>query len=102
MLRRREKHRYLAILHSQPRAVEELQKRHAELFGQISAKKAGIKEMWSDQQVTVVRCSLESTDSVLASAALCYPPMCVLDVSGTIKRLRRRLPAKVNTAASPR
>ncbi len=101
MLRRREKHRYLAILHSQAKAVEDLQKRHAELFGQVSAKKAGIKEIKSDKEVTVIRCSLESLDSVLAAAALCYPPMSVLDVSGTVKRLSRRLPAKVNTAASP-
>jgi RNase P/RNase MRP subunit POP5 len=102
MLRRREKQRYLAILHSQPKAVDDLQKRHAELFGQVSAKKAGIKEIKSDQDVTVIRCSQESIDSVLAAVALCYPPMCVLDASGTIKRLKRRLPAKVNTAASPR
>lgn len=102
MLRRREKQRYLAILHSQPKAVDELQKLHAELFGQISAKKADIKEVRCDENVTVIRCSQQSIDSVLAAVALCYPPMAVLDVSGTIKRLRRRLPAKVNTAASPR
>lgn len=97
MLRRKAKKRYLAIL-GPAGATEVLQKRHAELFGQIKSSQAAIKEI-SKHDTTIIRCSLDCTDSVLAAIAFCNPPIVALDMSGTIKRLKRRLPAKVNTAA---
>ncbi len=99
MLRRKAKKRYLAIL-GPAGATEVLQKRHAELFGQIKSSQAAIKELKSEQDTRIIRCSLDCADSVLAAIAFCNPPMVALDMSGTIKRLKRRLPAKVNTAAS--
>ena len=68
-----------------------MQKRHAELFGSVASQKADLRLIKDEGGVAILRTSLAQADSVLAAIALCDPPMATLDMSSSVKRLRRRL-----------
>jgi RNase P/RNase MRP subunit POP5 len=72
-------------------AVNAITKRCSELFGSIAAEKAAIRLVRSENGVATIKCRLERLDDVLVSIALTYPPVIALDMSGTMKRLKRRL-----------
>jgi RNase P/RNase MRP subunit POP5 len=93
LLNRRDKRRYLAIIsNSQPEiVVSALTKRNSELFGHVATQKASIKLIRTVGAVTIIRCSLSRIDDILASIALTDPAMVTLDVSGSIKRLAKRV-----------
>jgi RNase P/RNase MRP subunit POP5 len=92
LLRRKARSRYLSVLHSgrDADAVELLSRRCAELFGEITLEKAGLRLMSSNDGVIIVRCSLREMHAVLVSIALVDPPMLSLGMSGTISRLKQR------------
>jgi RNase P/RNase MRP subunit POP5 len=72
--------------------LEAVIKRNAELFGYIAAQKSSLRLIRSDiEDIMIVSCKLEALDRVLSTVALIYPPMLVTDMSGSLKRLRRRL-----------
>ena len=95
MLRRRAKRRYLSVIHEGQAgdAVNAITRRYSELFGSIAAEKAAIKPVKSND-ATIIKCRLDQLDDVLIAVALTDPPMVTLDMSGSVKQLRRRL-AKV-------
>ncbi len=72
-------------------AVDTIVKRCSDLFGSIATENAAIRLVKSENGVTIVKCKLEELDKVLASIALSDPPVLSLDMSGSIKRLGRRL-----------
>jgi RNase P/RNase MRP subunit POP5 len=74
-----------------------LERRHAELFGSVAFAKAALRLLGSNDNVMTVRCSLEQVKTVLVAIALADPAMTTLDMSSSMKRMRRRA-AKVNTA----
>jgi len=41
--------------------------------------------------IIVICCKLEGLDNILSTIALTDPPIVTLDISGTLKRLQRRL-----------
>ena len=100
-LRRREKRRYISVMHQglPTDAFSAIQRRHAELFGSIASARASLRLVKPGEGVMIVRSSLEQITDVLAAIALTDPPMATIDMSSSIKRLKRRL-AKVNTAGS--
>jgi len=94
LLKRREKRRYISIMYDErgAAAIDAIQKRHIELFGSIALERASlrlIKEI--NSSVIIVRCSLSETEHILAAIALCNPPIVTLDISSSVKRLKRRL-----------
>jgi len=93
MLRRRAKHRYLSIMHvgTSKELVNAINKRCSELFGSIATEKAATRFVRSETNITIVRCRLEQLDIVLTSIAFVDPPAVTLDMSGSVKQLRRRL-----------
>ena len=96
MLKRRDKSRYLALLHSgQYDAIEIvnlIKIRNSELFGYITTEKSLIKLIQSkEMNIIVIRCKLEGLDNILSTIALADPPIVTLDISGTLNRLQRRL-----------
>ena len=93
MLNRRTKRRYLSLMHGGQAidAVDSIVKRCDELFGSIATQKAAIRMMRSDGNITQIKCSLEQLNSVLVSIALTDPPVLTLGMSGSMKRLLRRL-----------
>lgn len=102
MLKRREKRRYIAVMHegSAQDTIALLAKRLGDIYDSAAAQNASIKLVKSYDGVAVVRCSLKAVDGVLVAIALADPPVVTLDVSASMKRLKRRLPAKVNTAGA--
>jgi RNase P/RNase MRP subunit POP5 len=63
----------------------------AELFGSIASAKASIRIVKGGDKVMIIRCSLAETDHTLAAIALCDLPATTLDMSSSVKRLKRRL-----------
>ncbi|MEW6605533.1 MAG: hypothetical protein AB1351_12720 [Thermoproteota archaeon] len=92
MLKRRPKRRYLSIMHTGQSndIVSAISKRFADLFGSIAAERAAIRLVKSEGNTTVIKCSLDQLESVLVAIAMTDPPVITLDMSGSIKRLRRR------------
>lgn len=92
MLKRRAKRRYLSIVHAGQAddAVNSIVLRCSGLFGSIAAEKAAIRRVKAEHDITIIKCRLEQLDSVLASIALVDPPMVALDMSGSMKQLKRR------------
>jgi RNase P/RNase MRP subunit POP5 len=70
--------------------VAAITRRFTELFGSIAAEKAGIRFVKSEDGMTIIKCRLDHLDSVLVAIAMTDPPVITLDMSGNIKRLRRR------------
>ncbi|HXV46113.1 MAG TPA: Rpp14/Pop5 family protein [Nitrososphaera sp.] len=93
MLNRRAKRRYLLIMHTceASDAVSAITKRCSELFGSIAAEKAAVRLVKPENGMTTIKCRLEQLDNVLVSIALTDPSVVTLDISGTMKRLQRRL-----------
>jgi RNase P/RNase MRP subunit POP5 len=96
MLKRRNKRRYLALLHSGQYdgidIVNLIKIRSSELFGHITTEKSPIRLIQSkEMNIIVICCKLEGLDNILSTIALTDPPIVTLDISGTLKRLQRRL-----------
>jgi RNase P/RNase MRP subunit POP5 len=72
-------------------AINAITKRCSDLFGSIATEKAAIRLVKSENNITIIRCRLDQLDDVLASIALSDPPVVTLDISGSMKKLRRRL-----------
>lgn len=100
-LKRREKRRYISVMHQglPADAFAIIERRHAELFGSIASTRASLRLTKSGNGVMIVRSSLADTTGVLVAIALSDPPMATVDMSSSMKRLKKRL-AKVNTAGS--
>jgi len=92
VLKRREKRRYLSIMHvaSANEALDAIVKRCSDLFGSIATEKAAIRVIWSENNRTVIKFRFDQQDNVLVSIALSDPPVVTLDMSGSMKRLERR------------
>lgn len=93
VLRRKPRRRYLSILHSGSNAdsLDVLSRRCADLFGEITLEKAGLRLMSSDDGMIIIRCSLPQIHSILVSIPLVNPPMVCLGMSGSISRLKKRV-----------
>jgi RNase P/RNase MRP subunit POP5 len=100
----------LAILYSGQNdgigIINLIKKRNSELFGHVATEKSSIRLIQSKgTNLVIIRCKLEGLDNILSTIALSYPPLTTLDMSGTLKRLRKRLSrrkelTKVNTVDS--
>lgn len=92
MLKRRAKRRYLSIVHAGQAgdAVNAIAIRCSELFGSIAAEKAAIRLVKAEGCITIVKCRLEQLDNVLVAIALADPPVATLDMSGSMRQLKRR------------
>jgi RNase P/RNase MRP subunit POP5 len=71
--------------------INAITRRCSELFGSIAAEKAGIRLVVKSDDTTIIKCRLDQLDNVLVAIALTDPPAVTLDISGSMKRLRRRL-----------
>jgi RNase P/RNase MRP subunit POP5 len=94
MLKRREKRRYISVRCAEGGAsfLDSIHKRHEELFGSIAAERASIRLIkYENGETAIIRCSLGEVKHVLAVIALCNPPAVSLDMSSSMKRLKRRL-----------
>ncbi|MGI0020270.1 MAG: hypothetical protein ACREAY_07345 [Nitrososphaera sp.] len=100
-LKRREKRRYISVMHQglPADAFAVIERRHKDLFGTIASARASLRLTKPGDGVIIVRSSLQEATGVLAAIALSDPPMATVDMSSSMKRLKRRL-AKVNTAGS--
>lgn len=91
----------MAILHGEEdeeiRIVNLIKKRNSELFGHIATEKSSIRLIRSEGiNIIIIRCKLESLKNILSTIALINPPLTTLAISGTLKRLRKRLPKPTN------
>ena len=105
MLRRRDKRRYILLYASNEILIASkvtnkndtnnfnriLRKRFYELFGSIELEKASIhiisKNNFHVPNYIILKCNLESIESVLFAISLAYPPSTTIKISGTIKKL---------------
>jgi RNase P/RNase MRP subunit POP5 len=92
MLKRRPKRRYLSIRHAgeSSDSVNAIVKRFSELFGSIAAEKAAIRLVQKSRNESIIRCRLDQLENLLVAITLIDPPVVTIDISGSIKRLRRR------------
>jgi RNase P/RNase MRP subunit POP5 len=92
MLKRRSKRRYLCIVHSveSTDSFNAIKKRFSELFGSIAAGKAAIRQVQYEANESIISCRLEQLENVLVAITLTDPPVLTIDMSGTIRQLRRR------------
>lgn len=93
MLKRRPKRRYLSIRHageSSDSVNNTIVKRFSELFGSIAAEKAAIRLVQKSRNESIIRCRLDQLENLLVAITLIDPPVVTIDISGSIKRLRRR------------
>jgi RNase P/RNase MRP subunit POP5 len=98
ILNRRDRRRYLAVLCSTKSNddisfINLIKKRNSELFGHIANEKSSIRLVYSDKNknIIIISCKLQNVDNVLSAIALTSSPLVVLDMSGTLKRLKSRL-----------
>ena len=95
ILNKRDKRRYLTLLHGEQydgvTIVNLIKKRNSELFGNIATAKSHVKLIQSDKNIIIVSCLLECTENILSTVASSNHHIVVLDISGTLKRQRRRL-----------
>jgi RNase P/RNase MRP subunit POP5 len=94
VLKRREKRRYISVMCEAGgvTALAAVQKRHADLFGSIALERASLRLIKDENGAAIIiRCSLAEAERVLATMALCNPPIVTLDMSSSMKRLKRRL-----------
>ena len=100
-LKRREKRRYISVMHPglPTDAFAVIERRHAELFGSIASTRASLRLTKPGDGVMIIRYSLAEATGVLVAIALSDLPMATVDMSSSMKRLKRRF-AKVNTAGS--
>lgn len=92
MLKRRTKRRYLLIVQDDKPSdpITAIRKRFSELYGTIAAEDAVLRLVEKRENEFIIRCAKEQLDNVLVAIALIDPPAITIDMSGTIKQLRRR------------
>jgi RNase P/RNase MRP subunit POP5 len=92
MLKRRPKRRYLSIVPADKSSdpVTAIKKRFSELFGTIATEKATLKLVEQRGNEFIIRCAKDQLENVLVAITLVDPPIITIDMSGTIKQLRRR------------
>jgi RNase P/RNase MRP subunit POP5 len=92
MLKRRFKRRYLAVVQGEISSdpVARIKKRFSELFGTIATEKAALRLIEHRENEFIIRCATEQLENVLVAIALTDPPVITIDMSGTLKQLRRR------------
>lgn len=104
MLRRRYKRRYLAIIYKtleypfhQREIFNFIINRNSELFGHIFNEISYIRLIKQNHDnLMIISCKAEMIDQVLTSITLATPPLVVIDISGSIKKLIRRVSNKVS------
>ena len=108
MLKRRYKRRYIGII-CEPtarkpdhRAIYQLiLKRNSELFGYVLNQISYIKLAKNNHtRLTIISCRTESLDQVLVTLAFLHPSLIVVDVSGSINKLKLRGVAQVASLPS--
>jgi RNase P/RNase MRP subunit POP5 len=92
MLKRRPKLRYLLIVQADKSSdsITAIRKRFSELYGTIAAENAALRLVEKKENEFIIRCARDQLDNVLVAIALIDPPAITIDMSGTIKQLRRR------------
>lgn len=92
MLKRRPKRRYLSIVQADISGdpVAAIKKRFSELFGTIATENAALRLIEHREKEFIIRCATEQLENVLVAIALSDPPVITIDMSGTLKQLRRR------------
>ena len=96
MLKHREKKRYVAILHSETHSYKPVQlheiivRRFKELFGVLHCELAMLRLYDSKFGNTLfIGCKLKYLDNFLFSLSMTQPPVTVISLSGTLKKLRK-------------
>jgi RNase P/RNase MRP subunit POP5 len=98
MLKRRYKRRYIGIV-NQPQAADLdksdlfslIQERNSELFGYVFNEVSNLKLVKQDQSgLTIISCRAKSLDQLLVSLTFMDPSLLVVDVSGSINKLKKR------------
>ncbi len=99
-LKRRDKRRYVSLMHACPAAdvAAVIEKRMQELYGTTALEGASIKMVRPGEGVSILRCALGYERQLLVAIALAPVLIVTLDMSSSMKRLKRRLAVKVNTA----
>jgi RNase P/RNase MRP subunit POP5 len=92
MLKRRPKRRYLLIVQADKSSdpITAIRKRFSELYGTVAAENAALRLVEQRENEFIIRCATEQLDDVLVAIALIDPPAITIDMSGTIKQLRKR------------
>ena len=92
MLKRRPKRRYLLIVQADKSSdpTTAIRKRFSELYGTVAAENAALRLVEQRENEFIIRCAREQLDNVLVAIALIDPPAITIDMSGTIKQLRKR------------
>jgi len=98
MLKHREKRRYVAILYSEPHLYKPVQlheiivRRFKELFGVLHCELAMLRLYDSKFGNTLfIGCKLKYLDNFLFSLSMTQPPVTVISLSGTLKKLRKNV-----------
>ena len=98
MLRHREKRRYVAILYSETHSYKPVQlheiivRRFKELFGVLHCELAMLRLYDSEFGNTLlIGCKLKYLDNFLFSLSMTQPPVIVISISGTLKKLRKNV-----------
>jgi RNase P/RNase MRP subunit POP5 len=98
MLKRRYKRRYIGIIcrlsvaDIDRRALFKLiLERNSELFGHVFNEISNVKLARQDySRLTIISCRTESLDELLVSLTFMEPALLVVDVSGSINKLKKR------------
>jgi RNase P/RNase MRP subunit POP5 len=97
MLNRRYKRRYIGIYcgtSSNPNhrlIFQSILNRNTELFGSVSSQLSYIKLAKKEHnRVIIISCRTESLDEMLVSLSFHQPALIVVDVSGSINKLKKR------------
>ena len=98
MLNHREKRRYVAIMYDEDgiyrpfQLHEKIATRFKDLFGAFQTQSAMLKLYDSEfGNIMIVGCKLKYLDYFLVSLVLGEPPLIVMSVSGTLKKLRKNV-----------
>lgn len=92
MLKRRPKRRYLSVVQAGKSGdpVAAIKKRFSELFGTIATENAALRLIEHRENEFIIKCATEQLEKVLVAIALTDPPVITIDMSGTLKQLRKR------------
>lgn len=96
MLMRRSKRRYLAIVYdlerSQSEVKREIEEQFMQLFGTVAVEFAFLRTyQCKNERILILGCDLEYLERILITVALVCKPITTISLSGTLRRLRRRL-----------
>jgi RNase P/RNase MRP subunit POP5 len=91
MLKRRPKRRYLSVVQADKSSdpLVAIKKRFSELFGTIATEKAALRLIEHRENEFIIKCAIEQLENVLVAIALTDPPVITINMSGTLKQLRR-------------